>query len=518
MRLLLLLSLLAAAAPRAQPGAFDLGFGSDGTVGLDGLTFYGGGVASDVAAGPDGSLFVVAHQYGSAGGARVLRLLPSGVVDVAFSNTAPGYGVFVGPERSSHAAGGALATLTDGRVVVVGTDRQASGGSAVPFAERLGPDGRRDETFGTDGFADIDPTVTGFGAAVRLDGDRTVVGLSSEDGRCGVAVLTGAGRPDTLFGPRGIRWIESGALACTTRALAVLPGGLVLAADLQDGVSGAFTVGAFGLRRDGAVWTAFGNGGTVRVGSPSTASHRPRLAVRADSVLLSGAEACRGQVCAVVRALTPTGQPDVTFGTGGTVTDSTLRWSAFDIAADGEGRVLIAGSATRGFDRVVSAVRRTQRGAIDPSFGTAGVASVLSPRVPYGPTGGDLVLDPQGRAVVLTTRNRGTTAYEFPTLVRYLGGNAVATEPPPGHVAVLAVTPNPVARVARVSLMLAEAATASVRVVDALGRTVAVLADGPLAAGAHVFALDASGLPAGVYAVVATVGGTQRATRVTVVR
>ena len=80
------------------------------------------------------------------------------------------------------------------------------------------------------------------------------------------------------------------------------------------------------------------------------------------------------------------------------------------------------------------------------------------------------------------------------------------------------VAPNPAARAARVTLTLAETAQASVRVVDALGRTVAVLADGTLATGPYTLALDAARLPPGVYAVVATVGETRSVTRVTVVR
>lgn len=55
-------------------------------------------------------------------------------------------------------------------------------------------------------------------------------------------------------------------------------------------------------------------------------------------------------------------------------------------------------------------------------------------------------------------------------------------------------------------------------VVDALGRTVAVLYDGPLAAGETTLRLDAARLPAGVYAVVVQAGAQRPMTRVTVVR
>ncbi|WP_420455050.1 T9SS type A sorting domain-containing protein [Rubrivirga sp.] len=82
----------------------------------------------------------------------------------------------------------------------------------------------------------------------------------------------------------------------------------------------------------------------------------------------------------------------------------------------------------------------------------------------------------------------------------------------------LSVHPNPVGGRATVPFALAAAGPARVRVVDVLGREVAVLADGPHAAGEHSVGLDGGRLAAGVYVVVLDAGG-QRATQtVTVVR
>jgi hypothetical protein len=53
---------------------------------------------------------------------------------------------------------------------------------------------------------------------------------------------------------------------------------------------------------------------------------------------------------------------------------------------------------------------------------------------------------------------------------------------------------------------------------DVLGREVAVLHDGPLAAGAHRLALDASRLPPGVYVVRAVGAGLGLRRSVTVAR
>ena len=82
----------------------------------------------------------------------------------------------------------------------------------------------------------------------------------------------------------------------------------------------------------------------------------------------------------------------------------------------------------------------------------------------------------------------------------------------------VSVWPNPAAGAATVSLALPESAE-QVRLVlyDALGREVAVLHDGPLAAGAHEVSLDAAGLAPGAY-VVRAEGVAAPPTRLTVLR
>lgn len=68
----------------------------------------------------------------------------------------------------------------------------------------------------------------------------------------------------------------------------------------------------------------------------------------------------------------------------------------------------------------------------------------------------------------------------------------VADEPAPGETGLrLDVRPRPAAGAAEVVLDLAEAGNARVACVDSLGRTVATLHDGPLAAGSHAFRFEA---------------------------
>ena len=81
------------------------------------------------------------------------------------------------------------------------------------------------------------------------------------------------------------------------------------------------------------------------------------------------------------------------------------------------------------------------------------------------------------------------------------------------------VFPNPTLRTATVRYALGAASIVRLTLVDALGRTVLTVADGPVAAGVHEARLDARGLPAGLYVVRLSVDGRPAGARpVTVVR
>ena len=82
----------------------------------------------------------------------------------------------------------------------------------------------------------------------------------------------------------------------------------------------------------------------------------------------------------------------------------------------------------------------------------------------------------------------------------------------------VSVWPNPVGGRVAVGLTLAEAGPVRVVVVDALGRRVAVLHDGPLGAGAQTVGADAAGWPPGVYAVRVEASGRVATARLVVVR
>jgi len=94
-----------------------------------------------------------------------------------------------------------------------------------------------------------------------------------------------------------------------------------------------------------------------------------------------------------------------------------------------------------------------------------------------------------------------------------------AAESRPGSVLLTAPVPNPTGGAAAVTLRLGQTAAVVIDVVDALGRRVAVLHDGPLAGGVdHRFAVEGGALPAGVYAVRVVGDGARRSQRLVVAR
>ncbi|MDX1532239.1 MAG: choice-of-anchor Q domain-containing protein, partial [Rhodothermales bacterium] len=108
-----------------------------------------------------------------------------------------------------------------------------------------------------------------------------------------------------------------------------------------------------------------------------------------------------------------------------------------------------------------------------------------------------------------------------PDLGAYEGAVAVAAEPVDpvaGVGASLAVWPNPAGEAVTAGLTLSRPVEAEVVVLDVLGRRVAVLHRGPLAAGGHRLGLDGRALVPGLYVVRAAVGAEVLTRRLTVVR
>ena len=88
----------------------------------------------------------------------------------------------------------------------------------------------------------------------------------------------------------------------------------------------------------------------------------------------------------------------------------------------------------------------------------------------------------------------------------------------PQSVQLHAPHPNPAQDGATVTFNISEAVPVRVEVLDVLGRRVALLADGPVAAGEHTLRWEAGALPSGLYLVRLTAGNAVQTQRLTLVR
>ena len=194
--------------------------------------------------------------------------------------------------------------------------------------------------------------------------------------------------------------------------------------------------------------------------------------------------------------------------------------------------VLVTGvrEAAGGFTATRVEIRRAAQAAGRVGQATANGFSL--PGLQVGTTAATLFVSEAGAPVAASSVSAGAAVRAFGTttgtgalaatrVVVLAPATLVAAEPGDAALglAIERVFPNPTTRTATVRYTVRAASAVRLTVVDALGRTVLTLADGPAAAGTHEARLDAGALPAGLYVVRLSVDGrTAGARPVTVVR
>jgi uncharacterized delta-60 repeat protein len=410
----LVLCLVAAAA--AGAATLDRGFGDDGVV----LTGFGPHAdvrkhaARQVQVEPSGR--IVLGVGGPRGTFTVERLTAAGALDASFG----------GDGRVTTAISArAMAVVPDGGVVVAGSTGAGNPGRDLAVT-RYRPDGKVDRGFGRRGTFHLDAGLEDFAEAIALQPDGTIVvagrslcpahtpgcgyytsstlvllrlgpsgqllsrtafKLRSEaegkavagDGRIVVATgsngrsrpallvaFTRAGKVEKRFGHRGS--VELVGAPDPTTLAAAAGGGSLLAG--YGPVRGNF---ARRLLADGSPDPSFGEGGTATC-TPTRNEHdaegQASVAPLPDGkVLLSGGHGN----CALARLL-PDGTLDPSFGEGGRVEASAPLGGQVEKVAAGPGETTIVVRWHTGVGFRLA--RYTASGALDPSFGTAGVATV----------------------------------------------------------------------------------------------------------------------------------------------
>ena len=479
-----------ALAQLTPDGALDAEFGSGGIARIGGVG-HGPSEARFVFALPDGRVLAIgsATLDGEPHLAAV-RLTAAGALDPAFGDE----GRVALPTRTS-VAPTAAALQSDGRIVLTGPFFSAGVASGFRVA-RLTADGRLDTAFGTGGLATIPASETAFPKGIAIQPDGRIVVAGTFENSVGIVRLNPDGSLDASFGTGGRIDVDLGGSSVDVNALTLGAAGRILVAGrLRTGSTSAMFV----LRRsaDGSADVAFDGDGvaTIAVGTYASAS---AVAVQVDgAVVLAGStyDGVRGTSTVAAR-LTPSGALDETFGDGGlAVLSLTTETGAEALGIDDVGRIVLAGSAGVGEEQRFAVVRLAASGRLDHTFGDGGQALVdvaAGSNEAYA-----LAIDGDGR--ILVAGVAGPSFYDRDiALARLLSGGTLASTPAAFGSLALSVRPNPFRGHATVRLETTQGEHVRVDVLDALGRSVTALHDGPLAAGAHTFDLDAA-LPAGAY-------------------
>ena len=326
------------------------------------------------------------NDLGIVEGLEARVLFVAGAIDSTFG--AFGGGVARGPEGVViHALG----VQPDGKIVAAGVSR---GDFAVL---RYNADGSLDPTFGGDGLVTTDFGGSDTAESITVQGDgKIVVGGTRSGSAMAVARYNPDGNPDPTFG--GGRVIVSGTEPSSVRALALVPGGKILAGGELNG-----TAALVRLTDGGAVDTPFGSPETPGIvsGFFAAPSSLAALLLQTDGKIIAGGT----ETAPVQEALTfaqrfvqapgpeplqrfalarfnPEGTLDPAFagdGTTGTAVRgqaATLRALAFAPAPGGSYDIVAAGDTAPGpGDGDLAVARFALDGSLDPTFGGEGVVA-----------------------------------------------------------------------------------------------------------------------------------------------
>ena len=367
----LISSCIALASPSslalAADGDLDLSFDSDGSVTTP--MSAGQDFLRDLAVQPDGKIVAVGYSSGGATEYAISRMNVDGSLDNSFSGDGK---VSISPSTSDN-RGRAVAIQSDGKIVVAGWSNNGVGtrGSVI----RLKSDGSLDNEFDSDGMLVLTPTT-----ATTIEEINHV--FVQPDGKI---VLVGRSRSTsgTYYSPLVVRLQSNGQVDFTTiinttvdsnaYSGAIDTNGRIVIAGFKKPTSEDFAV--WRLTATGTLDTTFsGDGELLESLSTSHDSARSMLIQPDGKIVLAGYAVSGSSEAAAFARITSDGVLDNTFGTNGTqiITrgDGVIIES---VALQTDGKIVAAGFVNTSMNYDLLAIRLSNNGLADSSFGTGGI-------------------------------------------------------------------------------------------------------------------------------------------------
>jgi uncharacterized delta-60 repeat protein len=294
-----------------------------------------------------------------------------GDLDGTFNESGLGFGFFI-YDGSNMDEGRGVAIQEDGKIVIVGKTEASN----VPdvLVLRLNPDGTLDNTFGGDGIVTYDSGGydRGYGIAIQKDGKIVVVGYTTKD-TWDVLVLRykSDGTLDNTFGDNGVVTYDSG-YNDVGYGIAIQEDGKIVVVGFTGG-----DVLVLRYNPDGTLDNTFGGDGVVTYdGGYKDVGNG--IAIQEDGKILVAGQRYNDTVSDVlVLRYNPDGTLDNTFGGDGVVTyGSGNEAVGYGIAIQGNGKIVVAGERYNSAWTVedVLVLRYNLDGTRDNTFSGNGVA------------------------------------------------------------------------------------------------------------------------------------------------
>ena len=373
----------------AQDGAIDKSFGDNGTE-LTRLSQNSGNIQCTVVY-PDGKIISAGDNY-------MVRNKADGTIDSSFGNNGKTY--------DGNRVVSAVTLQPDNKIVVSANYYKTVSEFA---AIRYLPNGKADNSFGTNGIAGFPVSANSSGVGLQSDGKIIVSGTTIESNSKAVLVRFNInGSIDSTFGVNGLVTLKPAFYFHAVDIAIQSNNKIVMACNVQNANGGA---SVYRFNANGSIDSNFGTNGSAAAKQLFIGSPRRCIAIQADGkIAIAGGTNNDSTKFGVVRFLA-NGQRDALFGNNGFVHASFGNWFAdvTGITLQQDGKLIAVGSITDyhpgnfGF----AAARFSSDGALDESFGSDGKISRMDNT--FRINANAIALQPNGKIIIAGYVDSGNT-------------------------------------------------------------------------------------------------------------